>query len=113
MDKVPTKSIDMPHNFQSLSEALEALRQEGYTRNFNLQETRIECSEKKDQFDPSQFTITKAYRFEGFSDPADNSVVYAVEAADGSKGTLVDAYGPYSQALSPEMLQKLKVDYED
>lgn len=98
-------------NFDTLSEALESLRQEGYTRNFNLKEEVIECIDNKEQFRPERFTITNAYRFEGFSDPSDNSVLYAIEAADGSKGTLVDAYGAYTDALSPEMIQKLKVDY--
>jgi hypothetical protein len=35
-------------------------------------------------------------RFEGASDPADNTILYVIETNDGIKGTLVDAYGSYA-----------------
>ncbi len=103
---------DMHHDYGTLSEALEHLRQEGYTRDFNLREEVIECSSTKDKFQPAEFTIVKALRFEGYTNPDDNSVLYAIEAADGSKGTLVDAYGVYAQAVTPEMAKKLQVNYK-
>ena len=40
--------------------------------------------------------IIDFFRFEGQSDPADNAIMYVVETTDGSKGTLVDAYGAYA-----------------
>jgi len=40
--------------------------------------------------------VTNFYRFEGITDPADMAVLYLIETADGAKGTLVDAYGTYS-----------------
>jgi hypothetical protein len=40
--------------------------------------------------------IRDVYRFEGVSDPDDMSVIYAVETRDGTRGTLVDAYGTYA-----------------
>ena len=48
------------------------------------------------------------YRFEGDSSPDDNSVLYAIESKGGIKGVLVDAYGTYAEAMSPEMAMKLK-----
>jgi hypothetical protein len=35
-------------------------------------------------------------RFEGISDPDDMAIVYALEARSGIRGTLVDAFGVYS-----------------
>jgi hypothetical protein len=50
-------------------------------------------------------------RFEGNSDPIDNSIVYAISANDNSvKGVLVDAYGVYAENITPEMARKLKVE---
>lgn len=97
--------------YATLSEAIKKLQQEGYTRNFNQLEDTLECKELSCEYKPSDFTITKTYRFEGMSSAGDNSVLYAVETNDGEKGILVDAYGVYADAISPEMLKKFKVDY--
>jgi hypothetical protein len=40
--------------------------------------------------------IRKVARFEGVSDPDDMSVIYAIESRGGLRGTLVDAFGVYS-----------------
>lgn len=96
-----------------MSQALEGLKKAGYERDFNLLEQAIECSKSKETFEPSEFTIVQTYRFEGFSNPDDNVVLYAIETEDGSKGTLLDAYGTYSQAISPEMIKKFRVDYKN
>ncbi len=42
------------------------------------------------------------------TDPDDEAVLYAIEARNGNKGTLVDAYGPYSEAVTSEMAEKLR-----
>ena len=63
------------------------------------------------QLYPEDFTIDEYYRFEGASDPADNSIVYAISPNDSSvKGVLVDAYGVYAENITPEMARKLKVE---
>lgn len=104
---------DNQHDYESISQALEGLKAAGYQRDFNLLEQAIECSTNKERFEPSQFTIVQTYRFEGFSNPDDNAVLYAIETEDGSKGTLMDAYGAYSQAISREMIEKFRVDYKN
>ena len=47
-------------------------------------------------YKPEELVIFKTYRFEGASDPSDNSVIYLMEANDGSIGYTMDAYGVYS-----------------
>lgn len=47
-------------------------------------------------FKSDDLTIVEHHRFEGMSDPDDSSVVYALEASNGLKGVLVDAYGAYA-----------------
>jgi len=42
--------------------------------------------------------VIRGYRrFEGASDPGDISIVYAVESTNGWQGTIVDAFGVYSE----------------
>lgn len=97
--------------YESLVDALAKLKEEGYVRDFNQLENELECKELDCKYNPQEFTIVKTYRFEGMSSTGDNSVLYAIETDNGEKGVLVDAYGVYANAISPEMLQKFKVDY--
>lgn len=104
-------SLEKVPGYDTMVEALAGLRDRGYDLDFNLKEELIEASTTGSKFYPKDFKIVEAYRFEGMSNPDDNSVVYGIEAADGSKGVLVDAYGAYTQALSPEMIQKFRIDH--
>lgn len=47
-------------------------------------------------YEAQALTIVRTYRFEGESDPADMSILYAIETKDGKKGFLLNAYGTYS-----------------
>ena len=98
------------HAYDTLLDALNGLKKRGYTIDFNLAFDHIKCVDSGVCLSPSEFEITEYYRFEGISNPADSSVVYAVAAKDGSlKGALVTGYGMYSERLNEEMLQKLKI----
>jgi hypothetical protein len=94
--------------YTTLVEALNDLKKRGYTYNFNLLEDCLECREEGITLSPNEFHITEVYRFEGESDPDDNTILYAIESEDGRlKGALVNAYGVYSDPLSAEMVSKL------
>ena len=91
------------YNYDTLSEALNDLAKRGYTLDFNLKSVQI-------KFNSKSFNVVEVYRFEGMSSTDDESVLYVIETKDGMKGTLVDAYGTYSDSVSLEMIQKLKFD---
>ena len=95
--------------YETLSGALKGPKAKGYVEDFNLKENYIECKARNLQLYPANFIIDSFYRFEGASNPDDNSIVYAISSKDGLKGTLVDAYGVYSSNLNEEMIKKLKV----
>ncbi len=95
--------------YDTLTEALESLKQRGFTEDLSLHHDRLECAAKEVRIHPEDFTIVEVYRFEGMSNPDDSSVVYAIESKLGLKGTLVDAYGTYAENMSEEMINKLKM----
>ena len=98
--------------YDSLIDALKDLKQRGFTVDFNLAFDYVKCQASGVCLNPSQFEITEHYRFEGNSNPDDSSVVYAIESKDCSmKGTLVSAYGMYSDNISDEMIQKLRMHH--
>ena len=97
------------HDYDTLSEAVNDLENRGFTYSFDLKSDCIECKELDTDYKPDLFEVVEVYRFEGMSSAGDSSVVYAVETSDGNKGLIIDAYGAYSEALTPEMLQRLRI----
>lgn len=98
------------HVYENMVDALNDLKKRGFNTDFNIAFDNISCRETGVCLSPSQFEIVEHYRFEGETNPSDSSVIYAVQAADGSmKGTLISAYGVYSEPVSDDMIQKLKV----
>ena len=93
------------YNYDTVSEAINGLKERGYTKDFNLKENSIICHE--DEYHPEDFEIVEVYRFEGETDPADEAAVYAVESIKGEKGVLVSGYGISAVGLGAEMARKL------
>ncbi len=104
--------IPQKNPYATLTAAIEKLREQGYTHDFNQEENCLSCKVLGRKYQPEEFTITHTYRFEGMSSAGDNSVLYAIEGNDGTKGMLVDAYGVYAESLSPEMIEKFRVEYK-
>jgi hypothetical protein len=98
-------------SYTTLSEAINDLKKRGYQEDFNLQPHCVTCSSLNLQWNPERFTVDEFHRFEGMSNPDDNSIVFAITSDDGVKGTLVDAYGMYSENLNDAMIKKLTVKH--
>ena len=96
-------------SYETLTDALNDLKAEGYVEDFNLKPDYIECKARNMTLYPSDFTIDKFYRFEGASNPDDSSIVYAISSKEGLKGTLVSAYGVYADSLTDDMVKKLQI----
>ncbi|PPL02118.1 hypothetical protein [Parapedobacter indicus] len=84
-----------------LSVVLERLREKEYGRELIIKSEGAYFEGQPTVYQPSSLTIIKVYRFEGESDPADMSVIYAIRADDGQKGYLLNAYGTYSDQDNP------------
>lgn len=97
--------------YSSLSEAINKLREEGYTTDFNLKENCFTCNGS--DYEPGDVEIARVYRFEGPSDPADEATLYALEAVDGQKGILVTGYGANMPSHEVRLLKDLKYKQEN
>lgn len=85
----------MPY-MKSLATCLNKMMKEGYTENFKVTEEGLESFQKHNNYKPEQIQVVNFFRFEGESDPDDNAILYVIETNDGTKGTLIDAYGIYN-----------------
>lgn len=90
--------------YATVTEALNQLKERGYTINFRILDNGIACDEGT--FSPEHFEIREVFRYEGPTDPADEATVYAIESNEGLKGVLVTGYGATSN-LSGNILSKL------
>ncbi|MEO8588239.1 MAG: phosphoribosylpyrophosphate synthetase [Flavobacteriales bacterium] len=96
--------------YSTLSEAVNDLQRRGYTDDLVLAERCLVCDARSLSLDPADFHIDELHRFEGNSDPEDQSIVYAIRSdKHGLKGILVNAYGPDASSLTQEMVSKLSV----
>jgi hypothetical protein len=98
--------------YGTLSEAVEDLKRRGFTANFEFLAKKFQAVDTGKSFIPEQLTIVEHHRFEGASDPDDMSIVYAIEAADGTRGILVDAYGVYANPDLSAFLKTVKMREE-
>ena len=98
---------------ETVSQAIDALRAEGYVEDFNLQQNCLECRSHNFRVFHDEFVIDKFYRFEGDSDPGDEATVYAISAPKyGIKGVLVNGYGIYTDGVTDDMLKSLTVKHD-
>jgi hypothetical protein len=96
-------------HYATVTEAIEQLKKQGFTLDFNLQENQLTCSDQA--YPADEFEIVDLYRYEGESDPADEATVYALSSASGIKGVLVSGYGVSTDEASIETLKQLHYKY--
>jgi hypothetical protein len=102
--------IKYMEQYANLIEAIEGLRKEGYTEDFNLQQHCLECRNRQYRIFHDEFIVDKYFRFDVSSDAADQSIIYAISSEKHDlKGILINAYGIYSEPVTNEMLNKLNI----
>ncbi|MCA9423276.1 MAG: hypothetical protein KC592_19810, partial [Nitrospira sp.] len=111
--KPQRRDYRMSHpEYMTMTEALKGLRSRGFITNFAFLHDAFCAVESGKTFKPEELSIREHHRFEGISDPDDESVVYAVETHDGLRGTIVDAYGIYANSELEAFLEKVDMQEE-
>ena len=108
-----TGEYSLPNDRQSfmtdLDKCLNKLEADGYKDQFRVEKGRLNDLSIKKKYKPRDVKAVNFYRFEGVSDPDDMSILYAIETSDGRKGTLVDAYGLYSDDETSAFLNQVEI----
>ncbi len=109
--------MEQPVEMNTLSQILEKLRLKGKDNEIKMSDHgKMQSANLNKIYNPQDLTIVKTYRFEGMSDPADNSVLYLIEDKDGDLGYMLDAYGIYTDNEGPafdDFLKKMPVADRD
>jgi hypothetical protein len=96
---MPTKLNAKSPFLKSMVTCLSKVVNDGFKEDFKATSGGLQSLSTDKLYTPDQVRVINFFRFEGFSDPDDNAVLYLLETSDGLKGTLVDAYGTYADPL--------------
>ena len=88
----------------TVSDKVEALKKEGYTEDFFFEDGQLKSESAS--FEADEVEIEKEFRFEGKSNPDDLSILYQIKTKDGTKGTIVDGFGPTANDALAQFLLK-------
>lgn len=102
------EQVSKTEDMQSLVSCTNKLVQDGFRENFKVSEQGLMALTKERVYKPEQVHIVNFYRFEGYSDPGDNNVLYAIVTDDGVKGTLTDGYGAYADPLVEKFIKEVE-----
>ncbi|WP_268846535.1 hypothetical protein [Flavobacterium aestivum] len=90
------------YHYSTVSEALEDLKEKGFTYDFNLNEADIVKN-------PDKYEIVHIYRYEGDSSPDDEAVVYGIKSSSGEKGVYVAGFAANSVNEATQVLIQLSI----
>jgi hypothetical protein len=95
-------------SYDTLTQAISALKAQGYTEDFNLTPNCLECHNGNTQVLHDEFHIDKQFRFDDNEDPSDQAVLYAISSSKHElKGILINSVGIYTDPATNELLKKL------
>ncbi|NIJ45364.1 hypothetical protein FHR24_001832 [Wenyingzhuangia heitensis] len=94
-------------DYDTLSQATNDLSEKGYKDSFTAKNDTITALYAKKEYQPSDLTIDERYRFEGMTNPADQSELFAISANDGTKGTLIMSYSAES-SQNRDLIKQIK-----
>lgn len=101
------KDLKTPH-MNTMSDCTNNLTKQGYTENFQVISDRLKALSDGTLYIVSDVVISNFYRFEGQSDPSDNSIIYTIETPDEKKGMLIDAYGSQADAALSDFIRQVE-----
>ena len=97
-------AMDMP---DTITAAVQLLESKGYDGEFVIVNHGFGCRSCEHVHAPDQLVLDDTYRFEGDSDPSDESIVLGVRCpVCGAKGIVVSAYGPEAE---PQLITLMKL----
>lgn len=99
---------DSTPNMKTLSECINKAVAKGYTENFKVTGKGLITENEETSFLPENVAISDFHRFEGYSDPQDNAILYIIQTENGTKGTLIDSYGAYADAKISNFIKQVE-----
>jgi hypothetical protein len=91
------------YHYTTVLEALDDLREKGFTYDFNLHAEDIKTN-------PHKYEVEHVYRYEGDTDPSEEAVVYGIKSNSGEKGVFVAGFSANSDDDAARVLSRICMD---
>jgi len=91
------------YHYTTVLEALEDLKEKGFHHDFNINQNAI-------MENPEEYSVVHVYRYEGDSDPDEESVVYGIISFAGKKGVFVSGFSANSDDEASKIIEKLYIE---
>ena len=97
--------------YSSEAPAIRTLERKGFAEPFSVTGDSLVLSGGGRKFRPEELRLKDYFRFEGTSDPDDMSIIYALEAMDGTRGYLVNAFGVYADPSVNDLVRRIPREF--
>ena len=95
----------------TLTSALSELEKRGFVDQFRAEEKGLRATKADRTFEPEELVIEETARFEGDSNPAEQTLLFALASRDGAvRGTYTVAFGPEMDPRDTKMVRALESD---
>jgi hypothetical protein len=91
------------YHYTTVLEALDDLKEKGFIYDFNLHREDIKTN-------PHKYEVKHVYRYEGDTDPDEESVVYGITSDSGEKGVFVAGFSANSDNEAALVLEKICIE---
>lgn len=79
----------------------------GYDHSYHFENDTLVDSETGTFYRPEEIHIVAEHRYEGMSNPSDQSILYVLDTEDGNKGTILMGYGPSANLELAEFFKNI------
>lgn len=93
----------------TLSERMHHLRDNGWTGQFSIEDGAIHCHECARDATPEDVVVDQFNRFEGQSDPGDESILFAITMPCGHRGALPVSFGKDAEPEDADVARRLRL----
>jgi hypothetical protein len=101
--------------YDNLVQATQELSERGFNAEFKFDGKQLLSIETNHSYQPEELRIVEYHRFEGMTNPADSSVIFAIETNTSEKGTVIMSYSTDADMQLVSFIDKIKVQvsYDD
>ena len=98
----------MSGTMDTLVERMQQLRAEGWAEELSVSDLGLRCDDCDCWTTPDEVEVDAMYRFEGESDPGDESILFAISLPCGHRGMLPASYGKDTPQDVADVLKRLR-----
>jgi hypothetical protein len=95
--------------YDNLVEATQELSKRGFDSEFKFDDNRLLSIQNNHAYQAKDLLIVEYHRFEGMTNPADSSVIFAIETNTEEKGTVIMSYSTDADMELVSFIDKIKV----